>query len=32
LPHAVDGLIAHLMYDGVTTPFTINGAAGNHPE
>ncbi|GAA1780854.1 multicopper oxidase family protein [Agromyces lapidis] len=32
LPHAVDGLIAHLMYDGVTTPFTINGRAGNHPE
>ena len=32
LPHAVDGLIAHLMYDGVTTPFMINGAAGNHPE
>ncbi|WP_448003263.1 multicopper oxidase family protein [Agromyces bauzanensis] len=32
LPHAVDGLIAHVMYDGVTTPFTINGTAGNHPE
>ena len=32
LPHAVDGLVAHLMYDGVTTPFTINGAAGNQPE
>jgi hypothetical protein len=30
--HAVDGLIAHVMYDGVTTPFTINGAAGKHPE
>ncbi|MEV1131272.1 multicopper oxidase family protein [Agromyces sp. NPDC049794] len=32
LPHAVDGLIAHVMYDRVTTPFTINGSAGNHPE
>ncbi|MCU1517679.1 MAG: copper oxidase [Pseudarthrobacter sp.] len=32
LPHAVDGLVAHVMYDGVTTPFTINGGAGNHPE
>ncbi len=32
LPHAVDGLIAHVMYDGVTTPFTINGDARNHPE
>ncbi len=32
LPHAVDGLIAHLMYEGVTTRFTINGTAGNQPE
>ena len=32
LPHAVDGLVAHVMYDGVTTPFTINGDAGNQPE
>ena len=32
LPHAVDGLVAHVMYDGVTTPFTINGDAGNLPE
>jgi FtsP/CotA-like multicopper oxidase with cupredoxin domain len=32
LPHAVDGLVAHVMYDGVTTPFTIDGAAGNRPE
>ncbi|KQZ10787.1 copper oxidase [Agromyces sp. Root1464] len=32
LPHAVDGLVAHVMYDGVTTPFTINGEAGNRPE
>ena len=32
LPHAVDGLVAHLMYEGVSTPFTINGEAGNQPE
>ena len=32
LPHAVDGLVAHVMYEGVTTPFTINGDAGNRPE
>jgi FtsP/CotA-like multicopper oxidase with cupredoxin domain len=32
LPHAVDGLIAHVMYAGVSTPFTINGEAGNRPE
>ena len=32
LPHAVDGLIAHVMYEGVTTPFTINGDARNRPE
>ena len=32
LPHAVDGLVAHVMYEGITTPFTINGAGGNQPE
>jgi FtsP/CotA-like multicopper oxidase with cupredoxin domain len=32
LPHAVDGLVAHVMYEGVTTPFTIDGSAGNRPE
>ncbi len=32
LAHAVDGLIAHLMYEGVTTPFTIGGRTANHPE
>ena len=32
LPHAVDGLVAHVMYEGVSTRFTINGAAGNQPE
>jgi hypothetical protein len=24
--------VAHVMYEGVTTSFTINGAAGNRPE
>jgi FtsP/CotA-like multicopper oxidase with cupredoxin domain len=32
LAHAVDGLVAHVMYEGVWTPFTIDGAAGNQPE
>ncbi len=32
LPHAAEGLVAHLMYDGVTTPYRIGGAASNEPE
>jgi FtsP/CotA-like multicopper oxidase with cupredoxin domain len=32
LPHATEGLIAHLMYEGVTTPFAVGGTAGNEPE
>lgn len=32
LKHAVDGLVAHLMYEGVTTPFLVHGPAGNEPE
>ena len=32
LPHAGEGLIAHLMYEGLTTPFVVGGAAGNTPE
>ena len=32
LTHAVDGLLAHLMYEGVTTPFLVGGTAGNRPE
>jgi FtsP/CotA-like multicopper oxidase with cupredoxin domain len=32
LPHAAQGLIAHLMYQGVSTPFRIGGPAGNDPE
>ncbi|HUR12899.1 MAG TPA: multicopper oxidase family protein [Mycobacteriales bacterium] len=31
LPHAAQGLVAHLMYEGVTTPFRI-GHEGNEPE
>jgi FtsP/CotA-like multicopper oxidase with cupredoxin domain len=30
LPHAVDGLVAHLMYEGVTTPYRIGDP--NTPE
>ncbi len=30
LPHAVEGLVAHLMYEGVTMPYRIGG--GNIPE
>jgi len=32
LPHAAQGLVAHVMYDGYTTPYTIGGAGGNRPE
>jgi hypothetical protein len=32
LQHAEDGLIAHLAYMGVTTPYKIGGRAGNQPE
>jgi FtsP/CotA-like multicopper oxidase with cupredoxin domain len=32
LQHATQGLAAHLMYTGITTPFTVGGAAGNRPE
>jgi len=32
LEHAKDGMVAHLMYEGVTTPFRIGGAAENQPE
>ncbi|GAA2413251.1 multicopper oxidase family protein [Nonomuraea africana] len=32
LPHASEGLTAHLMYEGVTTPFTVGGPAENEPE
>jgi hypothetical protein len=29
---AAQGLVAHLAYQGVSTPFSIGGAPGNHPE
>lgn len=32
LPHAREGLVAHLMYEGVTTPFLVGDDAGNAPE
>jgi FtsP/CotA-like multicopper oxidase with cupredoxin domain len=33
LKHATDGMLAHLMYEGVTTPYAIGrGTAPNHPE
>ena len=32
LPHAAEGLVAHLMYEGVTTAYTVGGAAANQPE
>ena len=32
LQHAADGMVAHLAYAGVTTPYVIGGDAANHPE
>ncbi len=32
LPHARDGMIAHLMYEGVTTGFRMGQDPDNHPE
>ncbi len=32
LPHAAEGLVAHLMYAGYETPFTIGGQDENDPE
>jgi FtsP/CotA-like multicopper oxidase with cupredoxin domain len=32
LPHAREGLVAHLMYEGVTTPFRIGRDTPNTPE
>jgi FtsP/CotA-like multicopper oxidase with cupredoxin domain len=32
LQHAVDGLLAHLTYTNVTTPYRVGGKAGNSPE
>ncbi len=32
LTHAADGLVAHLMYEGVSTPYVVGGDADNAPE
>ncbi|MGY0232087.1 multicopper oxidase family protein [Longispora urticae] len=33
LPHATQGLVGHLLYDGVSTPYRIGGGGtANHPE
>lgn len=32
LPHAADGLVAHLVYDGVHTSYEVGGTARNEPE
>lgn len=32
LPHAVEGLMTHVSYEGVTTPFLLGRGSGNEPE
>ena len=32
LKHAADGMVAHLMYAGVDTPYRIGGTEDNRPE
>lgn len=32
LPHAVEGMITHLAYAGVTTPYLVGGEVDNQPE
>jgi FtsP/CotA-like multicopper oxidase with cupredoxin domain len=32
LEHAVAGMVGHLAYEGVSTPFAVGNATGNHPE
>jgi FtsP/CotA-like multicopper oxidase with cupredoxin domain len=32
LKHAAQGMVAHLMYEGVTTPYKVGGTANNRPE
>ena len=32
LEHARDGMVAHLSYAGITTPFRLGGPSGNEPE
>jgi FtsP/CotA-like multicopper oxidase with cupredoxin domain len=32
LKHAAEGLVAHLMYEGYTTPYEVGGKTANQPE
>jgi hypothetical protein len=32
LDHAAAGRVLHLTYEGVSTPFSLDGDAHNHPE
>jgi FtsP/CotA-like multicopper oxidase with cupredoxin domain len=32
LPHATQGLVTHLMYEGVTEPFRVGAGTANNPE
>jgi FtsP/CotA-like multicopper oxidase with cupredoxin domain len=32
LPHAAHGLVTHVAYEGVTTPFRMGKSSGNEPE
>ncbi len=32
LKHATEGLVTHLMYEGVTTPYKLGSDSGNTPE
>ena len=32
LQHAADGMVAHLMYEGVSTPYVLGGTPDNQPE
>jgi FtsP/CotA-like multicopper oxidase with cupredoxin domain len=32
LPHASEGLMTHLMYEGVSTPYRVGGPSHNEPE
>lgn len=32
LPHAAEGLVAHLIYEGVRVPYRIGSDSGNEPE
>ncbi|MHA2788238.1 multicopper oxidase family protein [Corynebacterium sp. S7] len=32
LPHAVDGLMTHMSYEGITTDFMLGRKSGNEPE